>query len=110
MIKAINVQYVGFAAKPLVREYNFIVRGALNQTTEFTLTIGMDSFGAGRVRIQDAPDICSLRLHRELAASGEDHPSANYDIGDIELDDYRKAHPTKAVGPYSYKPKPAPDA
>ncbi len=37
MSESVNVQYVGFEAKALVREYSFLVRRALNETSEFTL-------------------------------------------------------------------------
>jgi hypothetical protein len=52
MTENVNVQYVGFEAKALVREYSFIVRRALNETSEFTLTIGNEAFGSRRVRFQ----------------------------------------------------------
>ena len=104
MISPVNVQYVGFKAKPLVREYNFIVRRALNETSAFTLSIGNESFGSRRVRFQDAPEICSLRLHRELAVFGNHPPQAHYRISETDLDDYRTAHAPKPWG-YPYKPK-----
>lgn len=104
MSENVNVQYVGFEAKRLVREYTFIVRRASNQNSEFTLTIGNESFGSRRVRFQDAAEICSLRLHRELAAFGNFPPEAHYHISATELDDYRKSHAPKGAG-YTYKPK-----
>jgi hypothetical protein len=104
MTENVNVQYVGFKAKPLVREYSFIVRRALNETSEFTLTIGNEAFGARRVRFQDAPEICSLRLHRELVAFENHPPQAHYRISETDLDDYRSSHAPRAVG-YPYKPK-----
>jgi hypothetical protein len=88
MTEAVNVQYVGFKAKALVREYSFIVRRALNETSEFTLTIGNEAFGSRRVRFQDAPEICSLRLHRELAVFGDHPPKAHFRISETDLDDY----------------------
>jgi hypothetical protein len=98
----VNVQYVGFEAKALVREYSFIVRRTLNETTEFTLSIGNEAFGSRRVRFQDAPEICSLRLHRELAVFGRQTPHANYRISEIDLDDYRRSHTPKTAGyPYT---------
>ncbi len=39
MSESVNVQYVGFEAKALAREYSFLVRGASSGTREFTLTI-----------------------------------------------------------------------
>jgi hypothetical protein len=104
MTEAVNVQYVGFKAKALVREYSFIVRRALNETSEFTLTIGNEAFGSRRVRFQDAPEICSLRLHHELAVFGNHPPKAHYRISETDLDDYRSSHASSARG-YSYKPK-----
>jgi hypothetical protein len=104
MTENINVQYVGFEAKALVREYSFVVRRASNETSEFTLTIGNDAFGALGVRFQDAPEICSLRLHRELAVFGNHPPEAHYRISETDLADYRSSHAPKASG-YPYKPK-----
>ncbi len=100
MSENVNVQYIGFAVVGPAREYSFVVRRALNQLTEFTLTIGTEWFRARRVRFQDGPEICSRRLHRELAAPGSDHPSASYQIKEVELDDYRKSQPKKETRYY----------
>ena len=108
MTENVDVQYVGFKAKLLVREYSFIVRRASNETSEFTLSIGNEAFGSRRVRFQDAPDICSLRLHRELAAFGNHPPQAHYRISETDLDDYRSTHAPRVSG-YPYKPKVAQD-
>jgi hypothetical protein len=108
MNENVNVQYVGFEAKALVREYSFIVRRALDKTSEFTLTIGNEAFGSKGVKFQDAPDICSIRLHRELAVFGNHPPKARYRISEADLDDYRTAHASKSWG-YPYKPKVSPD-
>jgi len=104
MTENMIVQYVGFEAKALVREYSFIVRRALNETSEFTLTIGNEAFGSRRVRFQDAPEICSLRLQRELAVFENHPPQSHYRISETDLDDYRNSHTPSARG-YSYKPK-----
>jgi hypothetical protein len=104
MTETINVPYVGFQAKALVREYSFIVRRALNESSEFTLTITNEAFGSRRVRFQDAPEICSLRLHRELAVFEEHPPQAHYRISEADLDDYRSSHTPSPRG-YPYKPK-----
>jgi hypothetical protein len=104
MTENVIVQYVGFKAKALVREYSFVVRRALNETSEFTLSIGNEAFGSRRVRFQDAPEICSLRLQHELAAFANHPPEAHYLISETDLDDYRNAHAPKVYG-YPYKPK-----
>lgn len=100
MTENVNVQYIGFEAKALVRVYSFVVRQALNETSEFTLTILNEAFDSRRVRYQDAPEICSLRLHRELATYSNHPPKTHYRISEIELDEYRNAH--------ALKPKPSP--
>jgi hypothetical protein len=109
MTQDVNIQYVGFEAKALVREYSFVVRHALNETSEFTLSILNEAFSSHRVRYQDGPDICSLRLHRELAAFSNNPPQSHYSISELDLDDYRTSHAPKAYG-YPYKPKPSQDA
>lgn len=104
MLENINVQYVGFEAKTLVREYSFVVRRGLNETSEFTLTIQNAAFGPAGVRFQDAPEICSMRLHRELAVVGNALTESHFSISEAELDDYRHAHAPKPSG-YPYRPK-----
>jgi hypothetical protein len=104
MTESVNVQYVGFEAKALVREYSFIVRRALNETSEFTLTIENEAFGSRRVRFQDATEISLLRLYRELSVFGNHPPQAHYLISETDLDEYSSSHAPKASG-YPYKPK-----
>jgi hypothetical protein len=98
MLENVNVQYVGFEARGLVREYKFVVRGATNQTSEYFLEIDNESFSSRQVRFQDGAEICSLRLHRELSAFGNHPPRSHYQIGTSELEDYRKSHSPKAAG------------
>ncbi len=95
MTENVNVQYVGFEAKTLVREYSFLVRQASNETREFTLTIVNEAFNSRRVRYQDAPEICSLKLHRELAVFANHPPQTHYCISEIDLDEYRDSHAPK---------------
>jgi hypothetical protein len=104
MNEKVNVQYLGFEAKALVREYSFLVRQGLNETCEFTLTIGNEAFNSRRVRYQDAPEICSLKLHRELAAFANRPPETHYRISEIDLDEYRISHAPRVAG-YPYRPK-----
>ena len=94
MISSTLVQYLGFQAKPLVREYTFAVREGSEQR-EFTLSIENEAFASHRARFQDGPNICSLRLRTELA--GETPPAApvHFQITGAELDDFRQAHSPK---------------
>lgn len=100
------VQYMGYTAKPLVREYRFNVRRAEGEMLEFTVTILNEAFSSQRARFQDAPDICSHRLQRELAAPPSDHATKNhYRISDADLEEYRVTHSPK---PRSLFRKPVP--
>jgi hypothetical protein len=98
------VQFVGYEAFPLVREYTFIVREPNSDEREFTLSISNAAFDCRRARFQDAPDICSLRLRRELAADANHSANTRFQITDEELDDYRGHHSPKfPQNPYKKK-------
>ena len=99
------VQYVGFESKAMVREYTFQVRHAMDEPREFTLTITNEAFSSRRVRYQDAPDVCSLKLQRELATNGNNPLKAHFRITDAELDDYRSTHTSKSAKNHFYKTK-----
>jgi len=104
VINEIVVQFAGFKAKGLVREYSFTVREQANEPREFTLTIPIVAFDERRVRYQDAPDVCSLKLRKELAANANHPGPSHYDITDAELEDYKGAHaPRPSKNPFSRK-------
>jgi len=89
------LQYIGFENRGAVREYTFTLRGSGGTSTEYFVTIANAAFVAHRVRYQDGPEICSLRLHREFA-SRTDHPlSTRFSVTDAELADYMNAHAPK---------------
>ena len=91
-----TIQYRGFLAKPLMREYIFLVREA-GIEREFTLNIANEAFVSHRARYQDAPAICALRLNAELAANSNDRPKSQFSITGSELDRYRESHSPKNV-------------
>ena len=95
MSDALVLQYVGFETRGAVREYAFTRRGSGGESFEYFVTIANAAFVAHRVRYQDAPDICSLRLHREFATRSDHLPSARFSITDAELADYMEAHAPK---------------
>ena len=64
---------------------------------EYTLTIPNEAFQAHRARYQDAPQICSLRLRRELATNANQPPTNEFCITDAELADYRGARAQKSL-------------
>lgn len=96
------LQYLGFVSQPLDREYTFSVREPACEPREYTLTIANSAFDARRARFQDAPDICSLRLRRELAASNNHPARTHFSISDAELEDYRGAHAPRKPGKFGY--------
>jgi hypothetical protein len=86
----VSVQYLGFSAKLLTREYTFNVREA-GQEREFKLNIANEAFVSHRASYQDAPGICALRLQVELATYSNHPPETQYEITSAELDSYRQA-------------------
>jgi hypothetical protein len=98
MTNNILVQYVGFESKAAVREYTFtVIPKDTHEPREFTFTIENEAFASHRVRYQDAPSICSLKLHSELAAFANYPAETHYQITGAELDSYREAHSPKPV-------------
>jgi hypothetical protein len=92
---AVVLQYVGFENKGAVREYAFTLRGTGGASSEYFVTIANDAFVAHRVRYQDAPEICSLRLRREFATRTNHPPSTRFCVTNAELADYQAAHSSK---------------
>ena len=105
MSSEVRIEFIGFEAKALVREYTFSVRETAGDSREFTLTILNQAFQDHRVRFQDAPDVCSVKLKRELAAFANHPPATHYRISDAELEEYQSAHaPRRAKTPFGRKP------
>jgi hypothetical protein len=96
MADSIFVQYLGFQASTLVRKYIFAVREKATEPLHYTLTIANDAFVSHRARYQDAPAICSLRLHRELDAHANHPPTTSFCITDSELAIYLDTRKPKA--------------
>ena len=83
---SVNVQSVGFTAKATVREYSFLVRETAIDSHEISFTILNEAFTSHRLSLQNGPDICSLKLHRELADSSNSPLKTHYRISETELD------------------------
>lgn len=90
MSGAVTIQYVGFEAKLLTREYTFNVRES-GEDREFRLNIANDAFVSHRASYQDAPGICALKLKVELDTFSNRPPKTDYDISVAELDNYKLA-------------------
>lgn len=105
MSKDILMQFVGFESRRMDREYTFTVRETSGELREFTITITHEAFSQDRIRFQDAPDICSLKLRRELATHENHPPESHFRITDAELEDYRSTHSRQQVpNPFARKP------
>jgi hypothetical protein len=102
-MSGVHVEYVGFTTKGTAREYTLRVKHAAGEFHDFTLIIPNEAFLAHRVRYQDAPDICFLKLQRELAAIEGTMPASCLKVSDAELAEYRTAH---APNPPRRRPKP----
>jgi hypothetical protein len=100
MTDLIVVQYVGFQVKALVREYTFAVREAPADALHYTLSIDNEAFVSHRARYQDAPEICSLKLHHELDAHANHPPTTSFSVTDVELATYQDSRKPKAKRSY----------
>jgi len=94
---SVNVQYVGFTAKAMVREYSFLVGESSIDSQEITFTILNEAFASRRLSFQNGPDICSLKLHRELADLANNPLKTHYRISETELNAYHDSHPPRAA-------------
>ena len=90
------LQYVGFKTTGEVRQYAFTRRESGGKSAEFFVTIASAAFVEHRVRYQDAPDICSLRLRRELTSEIAHPPDTVFSVTDAELEAYKTAHTPKS--------------
>ena len=91
-----HVEYLGFKAQSSTREYAMRVKNVDEDDRHFTVIISNDAFLQNRVRYQDAPEICFIKLQRELVACAEGKgPSRKMRVTDAELDEYRVAHGPK---------------
>ena len=90
-----QVEYLDFTTTEASREYRLRVRRGTD-VHHFTVAIPNEAFLSGRVRYQDAPDICFLKLQKELAGDEEGGlPDPALNMTDQELEDYRVSHTPK---------------
>ena len=67
-----QVEYVGFTTNERTRVYTLRVRQKAAEAIEVTLSIDSQAFLDKRVRYQDGPEICFLKLQKELTARPDD--------------------------------------
>lgn len=75
----------------------FLARDSSIEPYEITFTILNAAFTSRRLSFQNAPDICSLKLQRELADSANNPLKTHYRISETELDPYRDLHTSGAA-------------
>lgn len=85
------VRYGGFRATARGREYTMHVADGLS-AREFVLLITHKAFADREARFQDAPDVCSGKLRRELAADPGLLPGECMTVTTQDLADYRGDH------------------
>ena len=90
-----RVEYVGFTVNEATREYCLRAKLANGEYQDFTVAILNKAFIDGRVRYQDAPDICFLKLQRELVIAGDNLPAVHHELSNDELEEYRISHTPK---------------
>lgn len=95
MATTLRSEYVGFTVNATSRVYKLRVRQPDGEPLDFTLAISNRAFLSNRVRYQDAPEICFLKLERELSACGDSLPASHLEVTDADLDEYREAHTKK---------------
>jgi hypothetical protein len=90
------VEYLDFKAGEAAREYRLRVRRGTD-SWGVTVAIPNEAFLSGRARYQDAPDICFLKVQKELAANGEEGFIArDHEMTDQELEEYKASHTPKS--------------
>jgi hypothetical protein len=86
------VEYLEFRAGETAREYRLRVRQGTD-VRGVTVAISNEAFLSGRARYQDGPDICFLKIQRELAAQEEGALLArDHEVTDEELEEYKVSH------------------
>jgi hypothetical protein len=100
-----TIEYVGFRTGPDHREYHLRSHFG-TEIREYTVAIAHSAFTSGRVRFQDGPEICYLKVLREMEAATA---ATGFTMTDAELAAYVTAHtPTPRRGSFSIPaPRPA---
>ena len=89
-------EYVGFTATETARVYRLRVSRPGGGFRSFALSIANRAFLKNRVRYQDAPAICFLKLENELEAHGDEKTASSMKVTDAELAEYRDSHEGRA--------------
>ena len=91
-------QYLGFTVNEKARVYALRVTHPDGESRDYALSIANRAFLANRVRYQDGPAICFLKLERELEAHGDEKTASRMQVSDAELAEFRDANEKKPSG------------
>lgn len=87
-----NIQYVGFNVATASRSYTFRVIDAA-ETRQFTVKIQSEAFRSTALKFQDGPEICFVRLKRELEGeTQESRAEPHVHIEDQDIQEYLQRH------------------
>ena len=85
-----RIEYLDFQNVAEHREFRLRVYGP-DGSTQFRFRIAIAAFDAGRVRLQDGPDVCYQKL-RQAVAAGETASLDVITIDEADLASYRETH------------------
>jgi hypothetical protein len=92
-----QIEYVGFVSDGDSRHYTLRIRLPQGETRDVVFVIRNEAFLARRLRYQDAPEVCYLKLQRVLAGDGEGPLPSPQDVSDEDLEAYRLSHAPKTA-------------
>ncbi len=104
--RPVAVRYMGFHNTEQGRAYTLRVDGP-GEPRMVTVTIPHAAFEARQARFQDAPEICFVKLQRELAANAELPDGLEMLVSSEDMDDYREGQ-TRRTPERKRRPRPAP--
>jgi hypothetical protein len=88
--RAPSIRYMGFECTQEGRAYRLRVEG-MSDPRLVTVVIPTAAFASRKARFQDAPELCYLRLQRELAMNTDLPDGLELVITADEMDAYRDA-------------------
>jgi hypothetical protein len=89
-VRHLTIEYLGFRNGQNRREYLLCARLG-TEAREYTVWIANAAFSSGHALLQDGPDICYQKLHRNLVDVGLSDPLC-VEVTPSELQEYRSAH------------------
>ena len=90
-VRVVRVEYVDFQDVAEYREFRFRVR-VLAGSNEVRARIPVGAFGAGRMRLQDGPDLCYRKVVEAVAAAGDTAIPETVTIDEATLAGYAEGH------------------